>query len=221
MDAVERRRYDMLVRVRDFGTENAGDFPAGSVGAANFAAVGAAVGELDASGATQASGMSSGRQGTALKSNAREDVREGLRAINRTARALALDDAGLNEKFLMPRGDSDQKLIAAARSFVIDAEPIKNKFIEYGLNADFLAELEADIGDFERAVGDKNAATEEHVGATAAIDAQIENGMVAVRRLKAIVPNKYFGNPAKLAAWTSASHVERSPRHNSPLPVKP
>lgn len=216
MDAVERRRYDMLVRVRDFGAENAADFPAGSVGAESFATVGAAVGELDASGATQASGMSSGRQGTAMKSNAREDVREGLRAINRTARALAIDDPGLNEKFLMPRGDNDQKLLAAARSFVTDAEPIKNKFVEYGLNLDFLDNLQENITAFEQAVGDKNAATEEHVGATAEIDAQIEIGMVAVRKLRAIVPNKYANNPSKLAAWTSASHVENAPQKQKP-----
>lgn len=215
MNADERRRYDMLARVRDFGAENASDFPPGSVGADNFATVGAVVGELDASGAAQASGMSSGRQGTAMKSNAREDVREELRAINRTARALALDDPGLSEKFLMPRGDNDQKLIAAARAFITDAEPLKNEFVKYGLNADFLSQLQADIASFEQAVGDKNAATVEQVGATAAIDAQIERGMIAVRRLKAIVTNKYVNNSAKLAAWLSASHVENAPRLSS------
>lgn len=216
MNADERRRYDMLARVRDFGAENDGDFPPGSIGADNFATVGEVVGALDASGAAQASGMSSGRQGTAMKSNARENVREELRAINRTARALALDDPGVSEKFLMPRGSSDQKLIAAARAFIADAEPLKNKFVEYGLNANFLSELQADVTSFEQAVGDKNAAIVEQVGATAEIDAQIERGMVAIRRLKAIVANKYSNNPAKLAAWTSASHVENAPQRQAP-----
>lgn len=38
MDDNERRRYEMLVRVRQFGTDNAGDFPSG-VGAAKFAVI--------------------------------------------------------------------------------------------------------------------------------------------------------------------------------------
>jgi hypothetical protein len=36
-----------------------------------------------------------------------------------------------------------------------------------------------------------------------------------VRKLDAIVRNKYANNPAVLAEWTSASHTERDPRHKS------
>lgn len=212
MDAVERRRYDMLVRVRDFGAANAADFPVGSIGATNFAEVAAVIAELEQSGEEQHSGMSAGKQGAKLKSIARAEIREELRAINLTAHAIALDDPALDDKFRMPRGGNDQILLAAARSFAKDAAPIQSRFVEYGLPAGFLADLNADINAFEQAVGDKNAAIDEHVGATAAIDAQVERGMVAVRRLKAIVLNKYRDNPAKLAAWTSASHVENSPK---------
>lgn len=117
MNDVERRRFNMLTRVRDFGAENAADFPANSVGAESFAAVGAVVGELEQSGAAQTSGASAGKQGTTMKAVARENVREDLRAINRTARALALDVAGLEDKFRMPRGSNDQTLLNTARSF--------------------------------------------------------------------------------------------------------
>lgn len=37
----ERNHYNAFVRVRDFGAENAGDFPDNSAGAKKFAAVGA------------------------------------------------------------------------------------------------------------------------------------------------------------------------------------
>lgn len=222
MDNVERRRFNMLTRVRDFGAENAADFPANSVGAENFAAVGAVVGELEASGAAQTSGASAGKQGTTMKSVARENVREDLRAINRTARALALDNAGLEDKFRMPRGGSDQTLLNAARSFLSDAELMKAQFIGYGLSADFLDDLTDDIAAFEQAVGEKNTASNSQIAATAAIDEQIERGMIAVRRLRAIVPNIYRDNASKLAAWTSASHVESAPqKREPPAPVNP
>ena len=37
-----------------------------------------------------------------------------------------------------------------------------------------------------------------------------------VRKLDAIVRNKYANNPAPLAEWTSASHTERAPRRSTP-----
>lgn len=41
MNDSERRRYEMLVRVKQFGIENSADFPPASVGAFKFALVGA------------------------------------------------------------------------------------------------------------------------------------------------------------------------------------
>jgi len=43
--------------------------------------------------------------------------------------------------------------------------------------------------------------------------------MEAVHTLDAIMHNKYGGQPDKMAAWTSASHVERSPQRNNPQPT--
>ena len=62
MDANERRRYEMFIRVRQFGTDNAADFPAGSVGAAQFAVVAAIVGEIDGFAAAQSAGSGGARR---------------------------------------------------------------------------------------------------------------------------------------------------------------
>ncbi len=51
MNDKERNHYNTFVSVRDFGTENTADFPAGSAGANNFASVGAAADEMEQSGA--------------------------------------------------------------------------------------------------------------------------------------------------------------------------
>jgi hypothetical protein len=39
--------------------------------------------------------------------------------------------------------------------------------------------------------------------------------------LRIIVTNKYRNNPALLAAWLSASHVERPSHHKKPAPPAP
>lgn len=54
------------------------------------------------------------------------------------------------------------------------------------------------------------------MSASAKSAANIREGMVIVRTLEAIVKNKYANNPGKLAAWTSASHVEKAQRKNHP-----
>jgi len=41
---------------------------------------------------------------------------------------------------------------------------------------------------------------------------KIREGMVIVRILDGIVRNRYANDPGKLAAWISASHVEKAPR---------
>lgn len=219
MNDQERNYYNAFVRVRDFGAENATDFPAGSVGATNFAIIAAAVEEMEASGGTQASGAT--RESTTSKSVALAELLADIRAINRTARAMAIDEAGVGELFRMPRGGSEQNLLAVARAFLADAAPLESRFIDYGLPADFLADLQAAINAVEQAVTEKSAAIDDRVGATASIGATVKDALNALRRLRAIVPNKYRSDPKKLAAWTSASHVERAPRKKPTPPVNP
>ncbi len=214
MNDLERSYYNAFVRVRDFGAESADDFPANSAGGESFALVGEAADEMEQSGATQISGASG--QATMRKGLALAELREDVRAINRTARALAVDNHDIGELFRMPRGNNEQNLLAAARAFLTDATPLKNQFIEFGLPADFLEDLQADTAAFEQSVGNKGAAASEKISATALIDDAVDKGLQGLRRLRAIVMNKYRNNPAKLAAWTSASHVERAARKKSP-----
>jgi hypothetical protein len=79
----------------------------------NFSGVrsfGAVALEMEQSGAAQASGASG--QMTMQKGLAIAQLREDLRAINRTARTLAVDDSAVGELFRMPNGSSEQNLLA-------------------------------------------------------------------------------------------------------------
>ncbi|MCC6328209.1 MAG: hypothetical protein IT174_06820 [Acidobacteria bacterium] len=58
--------------------------------------------------------------------------------------------------------------------------------------------------------------TAKHVAATADTSAKIREGMIKVRILDGIVRNVYANDPGKLAAWISASHVEKAPKKQQP-----
>jgi hypothetical protein len=213
----------MFMRVSEFGVAESVEFPVPTLGGRLFAELNAVRAELDTQAARQSSGKSSAEQGTTSKSEGRENLREDLDAIGRTARAMAEDVPGVNDKFRRPPGNcSDQALLATARAMAADAVEFKERFIEYGLPMDFLEDLNADIAAFEAAINAQQSGRRGHVTATAAIDEIIERGMKIVRRLDAIVRNRFRDDPARLAAWLSARHVERAPRRRqATTPAKP
>ncbi len=202
----------MFVRVRDFGTERAASFPANSLGGEQFTEVKAICEILNEMAASQSSGVGSAQQATASRTNAREALRETLHAITRTARAMALDTPGLENKFRLPRSGSDQALLSTARAFIADAAPLKAEFVRHELPAAFIEEMGAEIAELERAIGGQNTGRGTHIIATASIDSTVERGMAAVTKLDAIVRNKFRDDPATLAAWESARHTERMTR---------
>lgn len=99
------------------------------MGANNFALVGEADTMEQAAGATQTSGASG--EATARKEFALAELREDLWAVNRTARALAVDESAIGALFRMPHGNNEQNL-PAARAFLTDAAPLKHQFIAFG-----------------------------------------------------------------------------------------
>src|SRR6266404_2495167 len=216
MNDQQNRRREMFVRVQDFNLEHPGDFPPASVTAQLFTTLGSVITELDDNAAAKSSSDGTARQGTTTRSQAREALRDDLEAINRTARAMSDHVPGLDDKFRLPRGNNDQNLLSAARAFADDATPLSAQFIAHELPADFLDDLNADIATFETSISSQSSGLGQRVAAGAAIDDLVEQGNAAVRKLDALVKNKYTNNPAVLAQWTSASHTERGPHHSAP-----
>lgn len=216
MNDNENRRYQTFGRVHGFSEAHQADFADKSIGKLLFADLAALIAELDRLSAAQVSGFGLAHQGTKTRSQARADLLEDLRAINRTARAMSDDVPGIEDKFRLPRGNNDQNLLSAARAFAADAEPLAAKFIAHELPADFLEDLRADIAALEEAINRQSSGVGDHVAANAAIDDAIGRGTEIVSKLDAIVKNKYANNPAVLAEWASASHTERAPRHKKP-----
>lgn len=212
MNSVINRTSEMFVRVQAFTAERAASFPAGSLGGETVAELGRVVETLTEAATTQTSGLSSVQRATAERMAAREALRESMQALARTARVMALDTPGLENKFRLPRSGSDPALLQTARAFAIDAVPLKDKFLSLAMPASFIEDFKEDIADLERAMGQQNTGRGAHVSATVSVESAAERGMNAVRKLDAIVRNMFRDDPATLAAWESARHVESPAR---------
>ena len=221
MNNLSTRRLEMLVRVRDFGATHRDLFPASTLGGKMFATVGSAVTALSQQAASQVSGRGTARGGSSSMSVARAALRNSLDVIGRTARALALDDPGLDDKFRLPRSQADQALLNAGRAFADDARPLAKAFIAHDMPVNFLTALTADIEAFEQAIRERSLGKDTHIAARAGIDTAMEAGLTAVQRLEAIVANRLRDDPATVAVWDSVRHVERPARrkNRAPAPV--
>ena len=101
-----------------------------------------------------------------------------------------MDTPSLEDKFRMPRANSDQALLTAARAFADDAEPLKDVFIAHELPSTFLDDLRTEIDAVERAAQAQATGRELSAGAAAQIEAALETALTAVQRLDVIVVNR-------------------------------
>ncbi len=211
MNALNTRRYEMLVRVREFGVTHADLFPRSSIGGQAFATVADTVANLSQHAAVRLSGVGSARAGVMTKTVARKALRGDVEAIVRTARAIAVTVPGFDAKFRRPRG-GDQALIEAARAFLRDAAPVTDRFVEHSMPPDFLAVLERDVAALEAASRDRQSGRDVDLAARGAIAAEMQRGMDAVRILEGTVPNRLRGDTATLDVWQRARRIEYPPR---------
>lgn len=209
MTDAEQRRYDMFIRVRRFGEDNAGDFPAGSVGRTQFDEIDAVIDLINQHSGDQTEGADESRFAFVGKDTARENLRAELYDISRTARSMNYQFPGFANQFRMPRSLSDQNLLAVGRAWFDETLANRVDFENYGLPATFRDELQAATDAFQTSLDAPGTSIDEQVAATAEIGAAVRRGMIAKRILDGVVKNKYRNNVGKLAAWLSASHVEK------------
>lgn len=207
--------FEMFQRVVGLGDGEAARFASNTYVLGLFDELRGVVAELQARADAQVTGRASARQFTHNKSGAREDLLGILSAMKRTARNIP----GQEEKFDFGEKPKDQELLTLARTAHAEALPIKAEFTKRGMRIDFLEVLQAGADAIELALARRSEQTRTHVNATATIDDMIEGGVRIVRELDAIMRNAFADDPGRLAAWESASRVERAPRRSKPAPT--
>jgi len=202
MNTFNTRRYEMLVRVRDFGLSHSDLFPPSEKGGEAFAQVTAAVSALTEHAVAQISST-----GTTARALPRAALRNELDAIGLTARALAIDTPGLDEPFRLPRRGGDQALLSAARVFLHEATPLAADFVRHAMPADFLTRLTARIVELEGAIRQQESGKDTHVSAKVGIEEAFASGIAAARRLDAIVGNRLRDDAVTKAVWARTRRV--------------
>jgi hypothetical protein len=206
-----------------YGIKYAADYPPLTVGAIQFALVHAAVPQTSTLGAAQVSGEEQKDSAVLAKVAGRLHLRQDMLGITDAVHSLVLmGTAGLEGKFHMPRSAGDQALLNSARAFAKDAPAFSAQFISLGLAADFIAHLNSDIADFETAIGAKGTGTGAQAAATGGMEDTAQKAAVALHVLNTVVRNANKNNPAKLAEWATASHVEKhTPVKRAKKPAAP
>lgn len=214
MNDGDRLRYEMQVRVDTFGTDNAADFT--GLAPTLFVDLAALVNDAQSKASAQQSGFGESAQQYEVKDTCRENLRDEMSAISRTSKSMEYAFDGISNKFFFQRNMADADMLAKARAWQTELVPYKSDFVNYGLDGAFIDDLIAAADAFEASFSSTASARAEHVAATADISAKIRQGMIIVRTLDGIVRNRYANDPGKLAAWLSASHVEKAPKKKDP-----
>lgn len=225
MNDRDQRRYDRLPRVQTFGRENSGDFAAGSKANILFGRIDQHIKALDDAKAGQTPARVS-------KSTLLDALLLDFKNIARTARAIALTENSFAAPYRIPDNPSESAITTHADALLKILEDnnapvaeggdtpaqktakaaLRARFIAYELPVDFVEDLRTDREAIREANKHNQGETQGGVENTQAIGQILGLAAKDAQELDTIMRNKYARNAAKLAAWESASHVERAPQ---------
>ncbi len=212
MNDSQRRKTDKRDRENAFIEENAADFPQNSPADKFTKLINAEYDKIMAFDARQTSGRDNRRQAQEIYENCRDDLVDLLEMFVLAADIVDDDREGTAAKFKMPRPRTDQSLIAKAASFGSDSADIEAELVAAGLDADGRARLLTIRDAFVKASADHDAAEVSSGEATGGMSDSFRKIMEYMRRRDKSVRMKYRKNPAKIAAWEIASHLDRAPK---------
>ncbi len=205
MTRQQRFKYEMFVRVRDFGVAHAALFPEASKGGQAFARVLAAVAALDEQQQAHLLGLAEARR---IKAATRDAVVDYMKTIAAAARRFTLRDAA-ESPFVLPRKRRVGTELVTARRFMAAAALRQKEFEEFGLPATFLSDFKALVDQLQQAADVRLSSKTTRRKAQAGIVAGLAEGLNAVRDLDVIVAiATREQHPSTFAAWTAARRIE-------------
>ena len=151
-----------------------------------------------------------GKEGSAVRAVARENIRDYLATLARTARSVARKTPGFEKNYPLSSGLNDTELLNEARAVAPKALADEAIFIGRGLTNEFIKSVDGYIIDFDASQDVSNAADGSRGAAVGEKTDAYQKGLDDVDVINDFIRNFYRNQPAKLAAWKIASHVERS-----------
>jgi hypothetical protein len=211
MNDTQTAELDAGQRARAYAATRPADFPAGSHAALALAKLDAAITEVEQQAAKQISAKLDRQEQTEQKRLAITTLTGQMQSVNQIARSINEPFPGIADQFKMGRG-GDQATLDLGRAFIANATPIATEFTTRGLPATFLADMQVSIDAADAAEERQAVAATAQSAATEAIALGLKQLRAALRALDAIFRAKYKTDPATLAAWQTASHVEKAPK---------
>lgn len=212
-----RRKIDMLKRVARYCLKF--PIPTGATRAlAALATLLAAIQAIEKAASMQIGGRDRSAGNVQNREAIARELRNMLGGLNRIARALDADFPGMRIKFRLPRTRSYPALETYARVCIQIVEEMEAVFIDYGMPPTFVTELRAQVESFGEATALKWSGKLTQVEGTSAMATHAERGLDAARMLDACMQNWYRKDPAMLAAWRHARHIERSAPSKTVVP---
>jgi hypothetical protein len=220
MNANTIRKLDMMKRIIRFILENI-ITPAIPRLTAASTKVTNVITALETAAQNQVAGSGQSEGGVDLRAIKAFELREYLKNVNRTARALETDHPGISPTFRLPESGSYPALIARTQAIIAAATPLQADFVDAGLPGTFLTELAALLTAFQNATNQKHDGGITQVLGTAALNAKANLGVKAARDCDACVRNHFRNNPEMLAAWKHARRIEKAPVRKSESTTPP
>jgi hypothetical protein len=217
----ERRRREAFQRVKQYYLDNAADFPTGSVQRININKIIAELDNLEDYAADQAGASGAASSAFEMKDTLRETMIDYMERIAATARTMEPQFDGISNQYKMPKNKSDQSMLDTAYAWVESLPAHETDFKNYGMPDDFITVLNDAADGFKFSMNAPTTAVDQRVAATALIAESIRRGMAALKACDGVMQNLYDGNPGKLAAWDSASRIEKAPKKKVPTPPTP
>lgn len=215
-----RVKYEMFVRVRNFGVANRDAFPEDSGGGQKFGELSALVKSIEEQLVRKAQAMSDARK---VRLATRQAAKDFIKAFASTGRRAVVDETGTHP-FRLPYQKSATVMMATARLFLEEAERRKDKFVELGMPPTFLADYAKVVDELAHAIAVQQDSRGSRSKAQGTIDAALSRGSQLVADLDVTVPNALRGDTARLAEWTGARRMDApSPsgvaKPNAPITV--
>jgi hypothetical protein len=210
MEESHHRRRETFQRLKVF-SDNHPEIPTTTIWPQLVTGLGTVITNLDDLVAAEESNRGAKFSGTASREDARDNLREMVEAIVRTARAIGEDKPGFDEAYRMPRQGSDRDLVDQALGIAQIAAPNKADFISHAMPADFLEDLDEAIATLQKTMTDQSEGKAGVKSAGVSIDETVARGMAYRRQMNAVVRNFFRDNPAVLAEWETAYHIEKAP----------
>lgn len=207
---------DMFNRVLDILPVEFADIPAGSVAKAAATDLQVQYNAVVSESAEQSGFENTSKEGTAIRAVARRNIQDYLSTLARTAKSIARKDPGFDKNYPVVSAMDDTELLNTARAVAPKALEDQAAFIGRGLTLEFLQSIDGFIDGFDNSQDASNAAIGQRGASVSDKNQAFEQGLDDVDILNDYIRNFYRDQPAKLAAWKIASHIERSSKKNKP-----